>query len=207
MAAEDPLGIKGRTAIVSGSTRGVGRAVAVALAGAGAKVAVNYVRDEENAKKVLSEIRALGAEAVAIRADVTDERESERLVREAGSSLGAAEILVNCAHGNIQRAMFPDTDWGMHQAQMDGILKGAYNLSRAVHEGMKSKGRGRIVNIGNNMLAQPVTGYSAYTSAMAALLGFTRNLAAELGPAGITVNMVSTGFVPFGIFLVAIMKS
>jgi len=189
------LGLEGKTALVSGSSRGVGRAVAFALARAGAKVAVNYVRNEAEADKVVGDIKALGADAVAIRADVTVEADAVRLVRETEGKLGPVDILVNNVHGNIQRAAFLESTWEAHQAQMDGILKGAYFLTADVLPGMKARGWGRVVNIGNNMVVEPVPGYSAYTSSMAALLGFTRNLAAEAGPWGVTVNMVSPGFV------------
>ena len=189
------LGIEGRTALVSGSTRGVGRAVAVALARAGVNVALNYLSNEEGARSAVSEVEAFGVRAVAIKADVSVLEDAERLVREAGQALGQVDILVNNAHGGIVRQDLLDAGWEAHQAQMDAILKGAYNLSRASLGGMKARGWGRVVNMGNNMLVQPVKGYSAYTSAMGALLGFTRNLAAEAGPWGITVNMVSPGFV------------
>ena len=111
------------------------------------------------------------------------------------SHLGPVGILVNNAHGKIIRAKLPDAGWVTHSLHMDAILKGAYNLSRLVLGGMEERGWGRIVNMGNNMVLQPIQGYSALTSAMAALLGFTRNLAAEAGPRGVTVNMVSQGFV------------
>lgn len=189
------LGIEGKTALVSGSTRGVGLAVALALAGAGARVALNYLQDEPRAREALRRFQDIGAQAVAVKADVGNNEEAGRLVREAESAFGGIDILVNNAHGRIARAPFPKTAWDDHQAQMDGVLKGAYNLTHAVIEGMRSRGFGRIVNMGNNMLLQPIKGYSAYTSSVAALLGFTRNLAAEAGPWGITVNMVSPGFV------------
>ena len=118
-----------------------------------------------------------------------------RLVSEAQAHLGPVDILVNNAHGQILRAKLPGAGWEQHQAHIEHILKGAFNLSRLVIDGMKGRGWGRVVNMGNNMVLQPVPGYSALTSAMAALMGFTRNLSAEAGPAGVPVNMVSPGFV------------
>jgi len=189
------LGIKGKTALVSGSTRGVGLAVAVALARAGANVAVNYVHNSERAEAALVRLKDFGPASVAIKADVTREDGAIRLVQEAEAALGPVDILVNNVHGRITRTAFMESSWDEHQAHLDGILKGAYLLTRAVMDGMKSRGWGRVVNVGNNMVTKPVTGYSAYTSAMAALIGLTRNLAAEAGPWGVTVNMVSPGFV------------
>jgi 3-oxoacyl-[acyl-carrier protein] reductase len=189
------LGIEGKTAVVSGSTRGAGLAIGLALAGAGARVVLNYLSDEQKARDALLKFQDIGAQAVAVRADVVKVDEAGKLVREAEAAFGGIDILVNNAHGRIVRSAFPKTTWEDHQAQMEGILKGAYNLTHAVIDGMRSRGFGRVVNMGNNMLLQPIKGYSAYTSSMAALLGFTRNLAAEAGPWGITVNMVSPGFV------------
>ena len=189
------LGLEGRTAIISGSTRGVGFAVAEALARAGAKVAINYRRNEQKAQSALDRLNYLGCSAIAVRADVSSEEGALRLVSEASAALGNIDILVNNAHGNIVRSAFESSTWDEHQSHFEGILKSAYFLTRAVISGMKERGHGSIVNIGNNMVMQPIRGYSAYTSSMAALLGFTRNLAAEAGPWGVTVNMVSPGFV------------
>jgi len=189
------LGISGKTAIVSGSGRGVGRSVALALAGAGVNIAINYAKDEMSAASTLEEIRALGVQAFAIRADASDESDAIRLVRETEAVLGGVDILVNNAHGRIVRKPFTDSSWAEHQSQMEGVLKAAFLLSHAVLSGMKARGWGRIVNVGNNMKLQPISGYSAYNSAMSSLTGFTRNLALEAGPSGITVNMVSPGFV------------
>lgn len=191
----DILGISGRTAIVSGSTRGVGLAIAAALAAAGANVALNYLVNEEQAKRALARVRERGVKAIAVRADVSSEEDARRLVSEAEAHLGPVDILVNNAHGKIVRAKLPDSGWELHQQHIDAILRGAFNLSRHVVEGMKTRGWGRIVNMGNNMVLQPIQGYSALTSAMGALMGFTRNLASEAGHGGVTVNMVSPGFV------------
>jgi len=189
------LGLEGKVALVSGSSRGVGRAVAVALARAGASVAVNYVHNDGRAASTLAEVLSFGGRAVMVRADVTDGVEAARLVQETVAQLGEVDILVNCAHGHIDRRPFPETTWDHHQQSLDGVLRGAFNLCHEVVGGMRRRGWGRVVNVGNNMVAQPVRGYSAYTSAMAAMIGFTRNLAAEAGPDGVTVNMVSPGFV------------
>lgn len=189
------LGLKGRTAIISGSTRGVGLAVAEALASYGVNVALNYVGDDETAKAAVERVQAHGVKAIAVKADVSLPEGATRLAAESASSLGPVDILVNNAHGRIKRTPFLSSTWEEHQAHVEGILKSSYNLTREVFGGMKGRGFGRIVNVGNNMVLEPIKGYSAYTSAMAALLGFTRNLAAEAGPWGVTVNMVSPGFV------------
>jgi len=192
------LGLEGRTAVVSGSTRGVGFAVAEALARAGASVAINYINNDQKAQTALDRLISLGGSAIAVKADVSLEEGALKLVSEASVALGNIDILINNAHGNIVRSPFEASSWEEHQSHLDGILRSAFFLTRAVFPGMKAQGRGRIVNIGNNMVMQPIRGYSALSSSMAALLGFTRNLAAEAGPHGITVNMVSPGFVMTG---------
>lgn len=193
--APDILGIRGRTAVVSGSSRGVGRAVAAALARAGANVAVNYRANEHAAGDALASVLSHGVRGIMVRADVTDRDDAVMLVNRAEETLGPVDILVNCTHGKITRATIEDVDWADHIVQLEGVLRSALNLSGAVLPGMKSRGWGRIINIGNNMVMQPVRGYSAHSSAVAAMLGFTRNLAAEAGRWGVTVNMVSPGFV------------
>ena len=189
------LGLEGRTAVVSGSTRGVGFAVAEALARAGASVAINYINNDQKAQTALDRLISLGGGAIAVKADARTEVGALMLVSEATTAFGKIDILVNNAHGNITRSPFEASSWDEHQSHIDGILKSAFFLARAVMPVMKEHGSGRIVNIGNNMVMQPIRGYSALTSSMAALIGFTRNLAAEAGPYGITVNMVSPGFV------------
>lgn len=189
------LGLEGMSAVISGSTRGVGLAVAAALASAGAKVAVNYFSNEEKARAALQLLETLCPDAISVKADVSTEEGARRLLSEAESVFGKVDIIVNNAHGRIRRSFFPVSTWEEHQEHLEGVLKCAFNLTKPGIEGMKSRGWGRIVNVGNNMVLQPVKGYSALTSAMGALLGFTRDLAVEAGPWGITVNMVSPGFV------------
>jgi len=198
MSGRDLLGIRGKNAVVTGSSRGVGRAIALALASAGANVAVNYLHAADAAEEVAGLARAESVRAITVRADVRREEDALELAGRASEELGPVDILVNNAHGNIARTPVTDSSWNEHLEHVEGILKAAFNMSSALMNPMKDAGWGRIVNIGNNMVTQPVKGYSAYSSAMASLIGFTRNLAAEAGPWGITVNIVSTGFVKTG---------
>jgi 3-oxoacyl-[acyl-carrier protein] reductase len=198
MPGRDLLGIRGKNAVVTGSSRGVGRAVAVALASAGVNVAVNYLHDAAAAEEVAGLVRAEGVRAINVRADVRREDDAITLAERAADELGPVGILVNSAHGNISRTSLVDSSWDEHVSHLEGILKSAFNMSNALMNQMKDAGWGRIVNIGNNMVLQPVKGYSAYASAMASLTGFTRNLAAEAGPWGITANLVLPGFVRTG---------
>ncbi|MHB8174099.1 MAG: SDR family NAD(P)-dependent oxidoreductase [Nitrospirota bacterium] len=187
--------LTGKRAVVSGSSRGVGFAVAEALARAGANVAINYLANDKTAQAALCSLKGINPSSILVKADVSVPEGAGKLISEAEEAFGGVDILINNAHGRIIRNMFQESAWEDHQAHLDGILRPAFYLSKRVIDGMKSGGWGRIVNIGNNMLFQPVKGYSALTSAMGGVLGFTRNLAAEAGPWGITVNMVSPGFV------------
>ncbi|HEY3347198.1 MAG TPA: SDR family oxidoreductase [Nitrospirota bacterium] len=189
------LGLSGKTAVISGSTRGVGFAAAQALASAGANVVLNYIRNEGRALTALNTLTAAGASAILVKADVSDASGAVELISRAEAEFGQVDIIVNNAHGKIIRTPFVQSDWQTHQDHIDGILKAAFQLTHAAIGGMKDRGWGRVVNIGNDMIIDPVTGYSAYCSAMASLIGFTRNLAAEAGPWGVTVNLVSPGFV------------
>jgi 3-oxoacyl-[acyl-carrier protein] reductase len=195
MTSDYSLSLAGKNAVISGSSRGVGFAIASALAAAGANVTINYFSNEERGVTALAALREINPSAISVKADVSAGEGADTLISEAENAFGGVDILVNNAHGRIIRNMFPISAWEEHQDHIDNILRPAYYLSRRVIDGMKSRGWGRIVNIGNNMLLQPIKGYSALTSAMGSLLGFTRNLAAEAGPWGITVNMVSPGFV------------
>jgi 3-oxoacyl-[acyl-carrier protein] reductase len=189
------LGLSGKTAVISGSTRGVGFAAAQALASAGANVVLNFVRNEERALTALNALNAAGASAILVKADVTEASGASELISRAEAEFGRVDILVNNAHGKIIRTPFVQSNWQTHQEHIEGILKAAFQLTHAAIGGMKDRGWGRVVNIGTDMVIDPVTGYSAYCSAMSSLTGFTRNLAAEAGPWGVTVNLVSAGFV------------
>ncbi len=189
------LGIRGKTAFVSGASRGIGRAVAEALGSAGVRVAVNYLRNADLARTVAATIEKNGGRAAALGGDVSNETEAARLIEEAEAALGPIDILVNNVHGVITRRGINASDWVEHTRHAEGILKPAVVLTRLVLPGMRKRGSGRIINMGSRIVEDTVNGYSAYTSAMASLLGFTRNLAREAGPWGVTVNMVSPGFV------------
>ena len=187
--------LAGRVAVISGSTRGVGLAVASMLSRAGASVVLNYALDDEKAEKALLSVTDAGGKAIAVKADVSRREGAHALVATAEREFGAVDILVNNTHGRITRKPFAETTWEEHAAQVEAVLGAAYHLTRAALPGMQKRGYGRVVNVGNNMVQQPIKGYSALTSAMAALMGFTRDTAAEFGQYGITVNMVSPGFV------------
>lgn len=182
--------------LVSGAGRGLGAAIARAFAGQGARVAVNYRRSEEAARALVDE---LGPGAVALQADVSDPEQARRLVNDAAEAFGGhVTTLVNNALGDFSfngeaRSSIRAIGWDEFQGQLDVSLRGALNLIQATAPAMAAAGFGRVVNIGTNLFQNPVVPYHDYTAAKAALLSLTRTAAADLGPDGITVNMLSGG--------------
>lgn len=181
--------------LVTGAGRGLGAAVATAFAREGAKVAINY-RSSRDAAEALAQ--KLGSNAQAFQADVRDPAQVEAMVRAIEAAFGAPTTVVHNALADYSfngdaREKLDTLDWSHVQAQTETSVGGALNVIRAVRPAMKAAGFGRIVTIGTNLVQNPVVPYHDYTAAKAALMAFTRTAAAELGPDGITVNMVSGG--------------
>ncbi|QZA34274.1 3-oxoacyl-ACP reductase [Hydrogenibacillus sp. N12] len=193
------MGLERRVVLVTGAGRGLGAAIARAFGQQGSAVVVNYYRSEDLARSVVEAIRRLGGRAVALQADVRDLAQVESMVREAADVFGQpVDVVVNNALVNYRfdpevRKPAWEISWDDYQAQIDGTLKAAFNTVRATVESMMERKFGRIINIGTNLLNHPVVAYHDYTTAKAALLGFTRNLAQDLGPYNITVNTVAGG--------------
>lgn len=189
-----------KVALVTGASRGIGAAIARELAAGGAAVGVNYYRSEEAAREVVREIEAAGGRALALQADVRDGAAVTRITDELAARFGGLDVLVNNALHNyrfdpVANKPFPRMEWSDFQDQIDGTLKAAYHTCQAALPHFRARGGGRIVNILTNLITLPVVQYHSYTTAKSAMLGFSRNLAAELGPEGITVNMVAGGLI------------
>lgn len=182
-----------RIALVTGASRGIGAATARKLAQQGCDVAVNYHRNREAAQAVVEAIEAQGRRAVAIQADLGNMDDAERLVRETADRLGGLSLLVNNA-GHVARATLEELTLDEWRRMMAVTLDGAFVASQRAAEHMRSAGWGRIVNV-SSLRAMAGYGRGAhYATAKAGLLGFTKALATELGPHGITVNTVSPGY-------------
>lgn len=187
-------GLENRVALVTGSSRGIGRATALALAAAGADVGVNYVRNADAAKDVVERVAALGRRAIAIRADVRNLDEVKDMVAGAEEALGPIDILVNNA--GIARDNFvtfmKDDEW---TEVVDTSLKGAFHCIKVVGRGMVRRKAGRIINISSDAGLLGDMMRANYASAKAGMLGLTKAAAREFAASGVTVNAVAPGIV------------
>jgi 3-oxoacyl-[acyl-carrier protein] reductase len=184
------------SALVTGASRGLGAHIARRLAADGWPVAVNYLPDRDDAEKVVGDIVAAGGTAAAFRADVTDEDAVNRLVAEVEERLGPVTVLVPNATGPQPSQPAVEVTWRDHLNQLEFFVKSPTLLMQAVVPGMRRLGGGRIVQIGSDLFERAAPGMSAYSAAKGAQLSLTRTWARELGPLGITVNVVAPGWIP-----------
>jgi 3-oxoacyl-[acyl-carrier protein] reductase len=185
----------GRVALVTGSSRGLGSAIAHRLGRDGFAVAVNAREDGPEAHAVVEAIRGDGGIAEAFVADVTDEAQVAQLVTAVADRLGPVAVLVVNATGPQPDAPLEAVGWEDHVAQLDFFIKSPVLLGRAVLPGMQAQGSGRIIHIDSEVADRPPPGRSAYAAAKSAQVGLARAWARELAPLGITVNAVAPGFV------------
>ncbi|AYD04382.1 3-oxoacyl-ACP reductase [Neorhizobium sp. NCHU2750] len=190
------LALNQQIVLVTGASRGLGAAIAAAFAREGARVAINYHQSKDKADALAAE---LGPNAHAFGADVRDPAAVRAMISEIETVFGAPpttavhNALTDFSFNGDARSKLDEMSWSEISAQLDTALKGALNVIQAVRPAMEKAGFGRIVTIGTNLFQNPVVPYHDYTAAKAALLSLTRTAAAELGPVGITVNMVSGG--------------
>jgi 3-oxoacyl-[acyl-carrier protein] reductase len=187
--------LSGKTALVTGASRGLGRAIALRLAEDGAAVAVNYRERGAEAEAVAGQIRSRGGKALATQAHVADRAQVAAMAERVERELGAVDILVNNA-GVMRPGDLGDFDWSQMESMRATNVDGLVNVTRAFVEGMKSRQFGRIVNltsIAGTGTAMPGTTFYAATKAAVSVI--TRRFAMELGPYGITVNAVAPGFI------------
>jgi 3-oxoacyl-[acyl-carrier protein] reductase len=186
-------GLDGKVAVVTGGSRGIGRAIALNLSAQGVKVAI-CARHLEGAEKVVAEIEATGAEGMAVAADISREAEAEGLIQAGVKRFGRLDILVNNAgitrDGLLIR--MKEEDW---DTVLDVNLKGAFFTTRAVLRPMLRAQGGRIVNISSVAGTMGIPGQANYSAAKAGLIGFTKAVAKEVASRSITVNAVAPGFI------------
>jgi 3-oxoacyl-[acyl-carrier protein] reductase len=183
-----------KTAVVTGGSRGIGRAISLELASSGARVVLTCQKDFARAEQTAEEIRRAGGEALALTADVLKAEEVKALAERVSADFGGAEILVNNA-GVIKDALFPfmkEEDWDY---VVDVDLKGAFRVTKALIRGMLHKGWGRIINVVSVSGISGHVGQANYSAAKGGLIAFTKALSQEFAPRGITVNAVAPGLV------------
>jgi 3-oxoacyl-[acyl-carrier protein] reductase len=187
-------GIEGKVALVTGASRGIGRAIAIRLAEEGCDVAVNFLTSEAASREVVDAILATGRGALAVRADVASVEQVEAMVTTVEQEMGPVDILVNNAgiHKHHKSWEMDVEDWD----RIIGVnLTGAYLTSRLLGPKMASRGWGRIVNI-SSVVADIGSDHEAhYTASKAGMHGLTKSLALELSPLGVTVNAVAPGWI------------
>lgn len=186
--------LNGQTALVTGASRGLGRAIALALARAGADVAINYMRQRTAAEEVAAAIRNLGRKAVVVQADVGDEASVEAMFSRIMEEFGRLDILVNNAgitrDGLLLRMKTEDWD-----AVLRTNLTSVFYCTRAAAKIMVKQRAGRIVNISSIVGLKGNIGQANYAAAKAGIIGFTKSVARELASRGITVNAIAPGFI------------
>ena len=185
-----------RVALVTGSSRGLGRAIAERLGRDGFAVAVNALPGDQQATAAAEAIRSSGGVAEAFGADVTDEQQVADLVAAIAERLGPIDVLVLNATGPQPDGAVSDATWDDYLAELDYFVKSPVLLIRALLASMRVRRYGRIVHIDSEVALRPPPGRSAYATAKAAQVGLAFSWANELAPAGITVNAVAPGFVP-----------
>jgi 3-oxoacyl-[acyl-carrier protein] reductase len=187
--------LQGKIAVITGSSRGIGAAIARELAAQGATVVLNHRDSTAQAEAVVADIVAAGGQAVAIQADVSSYTEAQRLIKETVERFGHIDILVNNAGTtrDMLIMMMPEADWDL---VIQTNLKSAFNCSKAAVRPMMKQRFGRIINITSVSGLAGQAGQTNYSASKAGMIGFTKALAKEVGPRGITVNAIAPGFVP-----------
>jgi 3-oxoacyl-[acyl-carrier protein] reductase len=189
------MNLKDKVAVVTGASRGIGRAIAIDLASRGASVVVNYNSSAAAAQEVVDAITQAGAKAIAVKADVSKMDEASALIKAATDTFGKIDILVNNAGTTRDNLimMMKEEDWD-HIMTTD--LKSVFNCSKAATKPMMRARGGRIINITSVVGLSGQAGQSNYAAAKAGVIGLTKSLAKELGARNITVNAIAPGYIP-----------
>lgn len=185
-----------KVALVTGSSKGLGRAMAFALGNAGASVAINYCNGQETAESCFAEYQRAGFKGGLFRGNVIDEADVNRMCAEIVAQLGPVDILVLNATPDQPHKPIEQYDWDFYQSMLDFFVKSPYLLTRATLASMKHRHHGRILNITTENVERGVGNFSAYVAAKGAQMAWTRSMAIELARWNITVNSVAPGWIP-----------
>ncbi|MGH6916344.1 MAG: SDR family NAD(P)-dependent oxidoreductase [Geminicoccaceae bacterium] len=184
--------LEGRTALVTGGSRGIGAAIARAFAAEGAAVALLHLGDHANAKNLVAEIEAAGRTALACEGDVADPDAVAQAIGRVETGLGPVEILVSCA-GIVDETPFEAMTLAAWDRMIAVHLRGTFLMAHAVYPGMRARGFGRIINFASQVAYKGMKGLTHYCAAKAGIIGLTRALALEGAPHGVTVNAIAPG--------------
>lgn len=185
--------LKGKAAIVTGGTKGIGAALVERLAAEGAQVCFSYLASERRAEAIRQSLADRGLEVIGLQADVRNRAAVESLVGEAANRFGGVDIVVNNAHAAYEGKPFEAATLEDFQREFDTLVKGPINTVQAALPHFKARGGGAVVNVGSSMAETPRPNHSFYVTAKCALIGLTRSMAIELGGYGVRVNMVTPG--------------
>jgi len=186
--------LSGKVSLVTGSSRGIGKVIALSLANEGSDVVINYLKESTKANDTVSSIRDLGRKSIAFQSDVSDASQVNEMMKKILEEFGKIDILVNNA-GIVRDKMFHKMDKDKWQEVIDVNLTGVFNCTRAILEFMRQQESGRIVNISSVIGETGNIGQVNYASAKAGIIGFTKALAREVASKGITVNAIAPGFI------------
>jgi 3-oxoacyl-[acyl-carrier protein] reductase len=187
------LGLKNTVALVTGASRGIGAASAKALAHHGAAVVINYIKSKDKAEALLEEIKQAGGNGITFQADVRDQTAVNSMVDAALDQFGKIDILVNNANINFPIRPFVELAWDQIEAKILGEMKALYNCSQAVLKDMMKRKSGKLIFVSSSLSRFPGYGFSAHAAAKSAMDSMAKVMATELGPMGITVNVVGPG--------------
>ncbi|MBB3932250.1 3-oxoacyl-[acyl-carrier protein] reductase [Kaistia hirudinis] len=182
--------------LVTGASRSLGAAMAKALGAAGWSVAVNYAHDDAGAAAVVDAIQAAGGKAAAFKFDVTDKASVRHGIHEIEGKLGPLDVIVNNATGPQPFIAIEAQSWDDHLDQLRFFVKAPLLILQEVLPAWKARRSGKVINIGSEVVDMGNPEFAHYVGAKAAMVGLTRSFATELGPFGITVNLVAPGFIP-----------
>lgn len=185
-----------KVALVTGSSRGLGFGVARALGKSGARIVLNYLNDRETAEKAVQLLKEDRIHAMLVRADASDPEQIASMVESVEEKFGSLDILVPNATPDQPQQPIEEYDADFYRQMYDYFVMSPFHLTRAVLPGMKKRGHGRIINITSEVFHCSVPEFSAYVAAKGGQIGWSRSMANELAPHGITVNTVAPGWIP-----------
>jgi 3-oxoacyl-[acyl-carrier protein] reductase len=187
------LGLKDKVVLVTGASRGIGAAIASALAYHGATVIINFFSNKEKAEELMNRIKKNNGRGIIVQADVREQEQVNMMVDTAMKEYGKIDVLVNNANINFPVKPFTELSWEDINAKITGEMKALYNCSQAVLKDMIKRKQGKLVFISSGLSRRPGYGFSAHAAAKSAVDGIAKVMAMELGMHGITVNVVGPG--------------